>query len=107
MPDRRRHAEAALEALEPLRGQRDLRQQHQRLPALSLALRDGLLVLAALRQDVDAGALAGAEILFYPTAIGWHPSEKAAFGKQQYASWETIQRSHAIANPLPTSAAWS
>jgi N-carbamoylputrescine amidase len=43
-------------------------------------------------------ALRGAEILFYPTAIGWHPSEKAAFGKQQHASWETIQRSHAIAN---------
>jgi N-carbamoylputrescine amidase len=43
-------------------------------------------------------ALRGAEILFYPTAIGWLPSEKAAFGKQQHASWETIQRSHAIAN---------
>ena len=43
-------------------------------------------------------ALRGAEILFYPTAIGWHPSEKAEFGKQQHASWETIQRSHAIAN---------
>ena len=43
-------------------------------------------------------ALAGAEILFYPTAIGWHPSEKAEFGKAQHDSWETIQRSHAIAN---------
>jgi len=43
-------------------------------------------------------ALAGAEILFYPTAIGWHPSEKAKFGKAQHDSWETIQRSHAIAN---------
>jgi N-carbamoylputrescine amidase len=43
-------------------------------------------------------ALRGAEILFYPTAIGWHPSEKVEFGKQQHASWETIQRSHAIAN---------
>jgi N-carbamoylputrescine amidase len=43
-------------------------------------------------------ALRGAEILFYPTAIGWHPSEKLEFGKQQHASWETIQRSHAIAN---------
>lgn len=43
-------------------------------------------------------ALRGAEILFYPTAIGWHPSEKTEFGKQQHASWETIQRSHAIAN---------
>jgi N-carbamoylputrescine amidase len=43
-------------------------------------------------------ALRGAEILFYPTAIGWHPSEKTEFGKQQHAAWETIQRSHAIAN---------
>ncbi len=43
-------------------------------------------------------ALAGAEILFYPTAIGWHPAEKAEQGRQQHAAWETIQRSHAIAN---------
>lgn len=43
-------------------------------------------------------ALQGAEILFYPTAIGWHPSEKAELGEAQHASWETIQRSHAIAN---------
>ncbi len=43
-------------------------------------------------------ALQGAEILFYPTAIGWHPSEKARYGKAQHDSWETIQRSHAIAN---------
>jgi len=43
-------------------------------------------------------ALAGAEILFYPTAIGWHPSEKQDFGAAQHDSWETIQRSHAIAN---------
>jgi N-carbamoylputrescine amidase len=43
-------------------------------------------------------ALRGAEILFYPTAIGWHPSEKKEFGKQQHNAWETIQRSHAIAN---------
>jgi N-carbamoylputrescine amidase len=43
-------------------------------------------------------ALQGAEILFYPTAIGWHPSEKAEHGPQQHAAWETIQRSHAIAN---------
>ncbi|HEU5169403.1 MAG TPA: carbon-nitrogen hydrolase [Gemmatimonadales bacterium] len=45
-------------------------------------------------------ALAGAEILFYPTAIGWHPSEKAEHGEQQRSAWETIQRSHAIANGL-------
>jgi N-carbamoylputrescine amidase len=43
-------------------------------------------------------ALRGAEILFYPTAIGWHPSEKKEFGEAQYSAWKTIQRSHAIAN---------
>ena len=43
-------------------------------------------------------ALQGAEILFYPTAIGWHPSEKAEYGKAQHESWELIQRSHAVAN---------
>ncbi|MEQ1910588.1 MAG: carbon-nitrogen hydrolase [Vicinamibacterales bacterium] len=43
-------------------------------------------------------ALQGAEILFYPTAIGWHPSEKKQYGKAQHESWEVIQRSHAVAN---------
>ena len=43
-------------------------------------------------------ALKGAEIIFYPTAIGWHPSEKKKYGKTQLDSWITIQRSHAIAN---------
>jgi N-carbamoylputrescine amidase len=43
-------------------------------------------------------ALQGAEILFYPTAIGWHPAEKAEQGPRQHAAWEMIQRSHAIAN---------
>lgn len=43
-------------------------------------------------------ALKGAEVLFYPTAIGWHPSEKERYGKAQQDSWITIQRSHAIAN---------
>ncbi len=43
-------------------------------------------------------ALQGAEILFYPTAIGWHPSEKKRHGQQQHSAWQTIQRSHAIAN---------
>ncbi|MEI6861343.1 MAG: carbon-nitrogen hydrolase [Verrucomicrobiota bacterium] len=43
-------------------------------------------------------ALAGAEIIFYPTAIGWHPKEKRKLGAKQHAAWETIQRSHAIAN---------
>ena len=43
-------------------------------------------------------ALHGAQILFYPTAIGWHPSEKAKYGERHHSSWETIQRAHAIAN---------
>jgi N-carbamoylputrescine amidase len=43
-------------------------------------------------------AMQGAEILFYPTAIGWHPAEKAEAGERQHSAWETIQRSHAIAN---------
>ena len=43
-------------------------------------------------------ALRGAAVLFYPTAIGWHPSEKAEYGAGQHAAWETIQRAHAIAN---------
>ncbi|MGB6475275.1 MAG: carbon-nitrogen hydrolase [Candidatus Sulfotelmatobacter sp.] len=43
-------------------------------------------------------ALQGAVALFYPTAIGWHPAEKAEFGVAQHDAWRTIQRSHAIAN---------
>jgi N-carbamoylputrescine amidase len=43
-------------------------------------------------------ALKGANTLFFPTAIGWHPSEKAEFGEAQYSAWQTIQRAHAIAN---------
>jgi N-carbamoylputrescine amidase len=43
-------------------------------------------------------SLLGAEILFYPTAIGWHPSEKAEFGQAQVEAWRTAQRAHAIAN---------
>jgi N-carbamoylputrescine amidase len=43
-------------------------------------------------------AMQGAEILFYPTAIGWHPREKAELGVKQHDSWEIIQRSHAVAN---------
>jgi N-carbamoylputrescine amidase len=45
-------------------------------------------------------ALGGAQVLFYPTAIGWHPKEKAEFGEAQHDAWRTIQRSHAIANGL-------
>ena len=43
-------------------------------------------------------ALKGADVLFYPTAIGWHPHEKEEHGKAQFESWQTIQRGHAIAN---------
>ncbi|MCX6894422.1 MAG: carbon-nitrogen hydrolase [Verrucomicrobia bacterium] len=43
-------------------------------------------------------AMQGAEILFYPTAIGWHPSEKKIYGERQHGAWELIQRSHAVAN---------
>ena len=43
-------------------------------------------------------ALQGASVLFYPTAIGWHPAEKAEFGAAQHDAWRTIQRAHAIAN---------
>jgi N-carbamoylputrescine amidase len=43
-------------------------------------------------------SLQGAEILFYPTAIGWHPKEKAEYGANQHGAWEIIQRSHAVAN---------
>ncbi|MBZ5561044.1 MAG: carbon-nitrogen hydrolase [Acidobacteriia bacterium] len=43
-------------------------------------------------------ALQGATVLFYPTAIGWHPAEKEPFGASQHEAWRTIQRAHAIAN---------
>jgi N-carbamoylputrescine amidase len=43
-------------------------------------------------------ALLGAEILFYPTAIGWHPAEKSEFGESQVDAWRTAQRAHAISN---------
>lgn len=43
-------------------------------------------------------SLLGAEILFYPTAIGWHPAEKSTFGPAQLEAWQTAQRAHAIAN---------
>src|SRR3954468_24669168 len=45
-------------------------------------------------------SLGGAGVLFYPTAIGWHPSEKAQYGAAQLDAWQTIQRSHAIANGI-------
>ncbi len=45
-------------------------------------------------------ALQGADVLFYPTAIGWHPAEKAQYGAAQLDAWRTVQRSHAIANGI-------
>lgn len=50
-------------------------------------------------------ALQGASILFYPTAIGWHPYEKTEHGKAQFESWQTIQRGHAISNGIYVAAA--
>ncbi|HSY54195.1 MAG TPA: carbon-nitrogen hydrolase [Opitutaceae bacterium] len=43
-------------------------------------------------------ALQGAEIIFYPTAIGWHPKEKKEYGVKQHSAWEIVQRAHAVAN---------
>ena len=45
-------------------------------------------------------AMKGAEVLFYPTAIGWHPREKEEFGKKQFDVWQTVQRGHAVANGI-------
>jgi N-carbamoylputrescine amidase len=45
-------------------------------------------------------AMQGAQVIFYPTSIGWHPREKAEFGAAQLDSWKTIQRAHAVANGL-------
>jgi len=50
-------------------------------------------------------ALNGAEILFYPTAIGWHPAEKERYGKVQRDAWMTVQRGHAVANACYVAAA--
>ena len=50
-------------------------------------------------------ALQGAEILLYPTAIGWHPEEKAKYGQTQRDAWRTVQRGHAVANGLYVAAA--
>ncbi|HEY3788569.1 MAG TPA: carbon-nitrogen hydrolase [Urbifossiella sp.] len=50
-------------------------------------------------------ALQGAEVIFYPTAIGWHPKEKAEYGEAQHTAWETSMRGHAIANGTYVAAA--
>jgi N-carbamoylputrescine amidase len=49
-------------------------------------------------EGARATSMLGASVLFYPTAIGWHPREKAEFGQSQHDAWRTIQRAHAIAN---------
>jgi N-carbamoylputrescine amidase len=51
-------------------------------------------------EGARVASLGGANILFYPTAIGWHPSEKQEFGAAQLDAWRTIQRAHAIANGI-------
>lgn len=50
-------------------------------------------------------ALQGAQVLFYPTAIGWHPSEKAEYGTKQQEAWTTVMRGHAVANGIYVAAA--
>ncbi len=50
-------------------------------------------------------AMQGADVLFYPTAIGWHPAEKGEFGATQLDAWRTVQRGHAIANGIYVAAA--
>lgn len=45
-------------------------------------------------------AMQGAEVIFYPTAIGWHPDEKAHYGEEQWNKWQTVQRGHAVANNI-------
>ncbi|PIQ50168.1 MAG: acyltransferase [Cytophagales bacterium CG12_big_fil_rev_8_21_14_0_65_40_12] len=50
-------------------------------------------------------ALQGAEALFYPTAIGWHPSEKAQYGENQYGAWMNVMKGHAVANGVYVAAA--
>ncbi|MBC2840542.1 carbon-nitrogen hydrolase [Robiginitalea sp. SC105] len=50
-------------------------------------------------------ALKGADVLFYPTAIGWHPHEKEAFGERQYGAWMNVMKGHAVANGIYVAAA--
>jgi N-carbamoylputrescine amidase len=51
-------------------------------------------------EGARAISLGGAQVIFYPTSIGWHPQEKGEFGAAQLDAWRTIQRSHAIANGI-------
>ena len=50
-------------------------------------------------------ALQGAEVLFYPTAIGWHPQEKEEFGEKQHGAWMNVMKGHAVANGVYVAAA--
>ena len=50
-------------------------------------------------------ALKGAEVLFYPTAIGWHPQEKEQYGENQYGAWMNVMKGHAVANGVYVAAA--
>lgn len=50
-------------------------------------------------------AMQGAEVLFYPTAIGWHPAEKAEYGEKQYGAWMNVMKGHAVANGVFVAAA--
>lgn len=50
-------------------------------------------------------ALKGSEVLFYPTAIGWHPFEKAQYGEKQYEAWMNVMKGHAVANGIYVAAA--
>ena len=50
-------------------------------------------------------ALQGAEVLFYPTAIGWHPQEKEEFGENQHGAWMNVMKGHAVANGVYVAAA--
>jgi N-carbamoylputrescine amidase len=50
-------------------------------------------------------AMQGAEVIFYPTAIGWHPREKAQYGKTQYGAWKKVMKGHAVANNIYIAAA--
>ena len=53
---------------------------------------------SGIRRPPGSRPCAGAQIIFYPTAIGWHPPRRQSTAQQQHEAWETIQRSHAIAN---------
>ena len=75
----------------------DLGFQAIKTPHATIGLVD-LLGSMVSRSGKRMTALQGADILFYPTAIGWHPNEKAEEGQAQRDAWITIQRSHAIAN---------